>query len=212
MGTRGLRAVVIAALALGGSVNAALQTAKPGAQFESVPPLSFTCPMHPEIVEDKKGSCPICRMDLVGIRLDSVWTCSTRPLAVIESKPGRCPIDGTPLVQVTAAVSWTCPGSDKESLSPGTCADGSPMQKKFAPRAHGNHNPQHGGQFFMAADNWHHLEGSYPQAGVVRIYLYDDYTKPLPDDQVKLVRGRIVTKESLDPVTHTRKEIGRAHV
>src|SRR5947208_5722814 len=119
-------------------------------QGESLPPISYTCPMHPEIVDDKKGICPICRMDLVGIRLDSVWTCATRPLAVIETKPGRCPIDGTPLVQVTAAVSWTCPGVDQESLTPGTCADGSPMQKKYAPRAHGNHNPQHGGQFFMA--------------------------------------------------------------
>ena len=204
LGTRGLRAVVIAALALGGSVNAALQTAKPGAQFESVPPLSFTCPMHPEIVEDKKGSCPICRMDLVGIRLDSVWTCGTRPLAVIESKPGRCPIDGTPLVQVTAAVSWTCPGSDKESLSPGTCADGSPMQKKFAPRAHGNHNPQHGGQFFMAADNWHHLEGTYLSSGVFRMHFYDDFTRPLPLAQVRAIKAEVVVK---DPKSGQEKRV-----
>ena len=204
MGTRGLRAVVIAVLALGGSLNAALQTPKPGAQLESVPPLSFTCPMHPEIVEDKKGSCPICRMDLVGIRLDSVWTCGTRPLAVIESKPGRCPIDGTPLVQVTAAVSWTCPGSDKESLSPGTCADGSPMQKKFSPRAHGNHNPQHGGQFFMAADNWHHLEGTYLSSGVFRMHFYDDFTKPLPPAQVRAIKAEVVVK---DPKSGQEKRV-----
>ena len=103
LGTRGWGLRVVLAIASLVSASAAtLQSVKPAAQVESVPPLSFTCPMHPEIVEDKKGICPICRMDLVGIRLDSVWTCGTRPLAVIESKPGRCPIDGTPLVQVTA--------------------------------------------------------------------------------------------------------------
>jgi Heavy metal binding domain len=187
---RRIAAALLVVAALGGGARAALQAPRAGAQDQSVPPLSYTCPMHPEIVEDKKGSCPICRMDLVGIRLDSVWTCATRPLAVIEAKPGRCPIDGTPLVQVTAAVSWTCPGSDQESLAPGTCPDGSPMQKKYAPRAHGNHNPQHGGQFFMAADNWHHLEGTYLPTGVFRLHLYDDFTKPLPLADVRAPRSR----------------------
>jgi hypothetical protein len=179
-----------------GGAAAAPQAPRPAAQDQSVPPLSYTCPMHPEIVEDKKGNCPICRMDLVGIRLDSVWTCATRPLAVIENRPGRCPIDGTPLVQVTAAVSWTCPGSDQESLTPGTCADGSPMQKKYAPRAHGNHNPQHGGQFFMAADNWHHLEGTYLPSGVFRLHLYDDFTRPLPLADVRAIKADVVVKDA----------------
>jgi len=212
LGTRGLRTglgarggglVLAVTLALA-SANARAQGAKPAAQLESVPPLSYTCPMHPEIVDDKKGTCPICKMDLVGIRLDSVWTCGTRPLAVIESKPGRCPIDGTPLVQVTASVTWTCPGSDKESLSPGTCADGSPMHKKFAPRAHGNHNPQHGGQFFMAADNWHHLEGTYLPSGVFRMHFYDDFTKPLPLAQMRTIKAEVVVK---DPKSGQEKSV-----
>lgn len=25
----------------------------------------YTCPMHPEVVSDKEGSCPKCGMDLV---------------------------------------------------------------------------------------------------------------------------------------------------
>lgn len=27
-------------------------------------PVLFTCPMHPEVVRDVPGSCPICKMDL----------------------------------------------------------------------------------------------------------------------------------------------------
>ncbi len=30
----------------------------------------FTCPMHPEIVQDRPGSCPICGMDLVPMKPD----------------------------------------------------------------------------------------------------------------------------------------------
>jgi hypothetical protein len=133
-------AALLLALALAASPAAraaAPQTAKPASpagSAEKLPPLSYTCPMHPEILEDKGGTCPICKMDLVPIRLDSVWTCATKPLAVVRDAPGRCPIDGTALVQVTAAVSWTCTGGTEESSSPGTCADGSPKTKTFALR------------------------------------------------------------------------------
>ena len=27
----------------------------------------YTCPMHPEIIRDEPGQCPICGMDLVAI-------------------------------------------------------------------------------------------------------------------------------------------------
>ncbi len=175
-------------------------------QSDKLPPLSYVCvmPGDEDVIEDHPGKCRKCGMQLVATRLDSVWTCATRPLAVVESKPGRCPIDGSALVQVTAAVSWTCPGSDKEAVTPGMCPDGSPMRKKYSPRAHGNHNPQHGGQFFMAADNWHHLEGTYLPSGVFRLHLYDDFTKPLPASQLNAVKADVVLK---DPRTGEDKTI-----
>src|SRR5215467_15402469 len=87
------------------------------------PPLSYVCTMagDEDVIEDKPGTCRKCGMKLVGVRLDSVWTCASRPLLVVESKPGRCPVDGTPLVQVTAAVSWTCSDNPAiDVLQPGT--------------------------------------------------------------------------------------------
>ncbi len=193
---------------LAGAPVASMQTAAPAR--EQVPPLSYVCPMpgDEDVIEDKPGKCPKCGMTLVPIRLDSVWTCATRPLLVIESKPGKCPVDGTPLVQVTAAVSWTCKSDPTvDTLKPGTCKDGTAMVKKYAARAHGNHNPQHGGQFFMAPDNWHHVEGVYLPNGVFRLYLYDDFTKPLPPAKMTPIKARVVTQQTYDPATRTTKEI-----
>jgi len=186
-------ALLIFAIALTTASAAHMQTAR--APSADVPPLSYVCPMagDEDVIEDKAGRCRKCGMELKPIRLDSVWTCPLHA-AVIKDKPGTCPLDGRDLVQVTMAVSWTCPNTDLDVVSPGTCADGSPMVKKFTPRAHGNHNPQHGGLFFMAPDNWHHLEGTYRDGGVFRMYLYDDFTKPLARDQVRLMTGRIITK------------------
>src|SRR5207302_10024265 len=64
---------------------------------------------------------------------------------------------------------------------------------KYTPRPHGNHNPQHGGQFFMAPDYWHHLEGVYPRPGVFQLHVYDDYSKPLSVAQLRLVSARVLT-------------------
>jgi hypothetical protein len=198
------RAGVVLVCVLAAAAGAAARQATKSTTTDKLPPVSYVCVMagDEDVIEDHPGKCRKCGMTLVPIRLDSVWTCATKPLAVVESKPGRCPIDGTPLVQVTAALSWTCPGSDKESVSPGKCPDGSPMQKKYSPRAHGNHNPQHGGQFFMAADNWHHLEGTYLPSGVFRLHLYDDFTKPLPVAQVRAMKAEVVTT---DPKTGQEK-------
>ena len=192
-------AALLFALALAVNPAAAPQTANPAAPAaaaEKLPPLSYTCPMHPEILEDKGGTCRICKMDLVPIRLDSVWTCGTKPLAVVKDGPGRCPIDGTALVQVIATVSWICPGGSEESVSPGACADGSAKTKTYALRAHGNHNPQHGGLFFMASDNTHHLEGAYLSTGTFRMYFYDEFTKPQKTAAVQKYKATLMVKDA----------------
>jgi hypothetical protein len=167
-----------------------------------LPPLSYVCTMmgDEDVIEDKPGKCPKCGMTLVPIRLVSVFTCSSKPGLGVQETPGKCPVDGTPLERMTMSVSWTCAGVATESMSPGKCHDGTPMKAVYKLRAHGNHNPQHGGQFFMAPDNWHHLEGTYPRAGTFRMYLYDDYTRPLARAKAKDVQGHVIVKGQTFPL------------
>ena len=187
-------------------IAGAIVTAQKARPAEPIPPISYVCPMEQDadVVLDKPGKCPKCGMTLVKARLASVWTCPVHA-AVNEQSEGRCPIDGRELVRVTQVLSWTCPGTTIDADSPGKCADGSAMVTKYTPRAHGNHNPQHGGQFFMDQDNWHHLEGTYPRAGIFRVYLYDDFTKPLKLADVKKIASQappVVVMQNVDPATH----------
>jgi hypothetical protein len=173
---------------------------------EALPPLVYVCPMHSDQVAHEDGECPICKMGLEPMRIDNTYTCPIHSV-VSERQPGKCPICGRTLGEITVAVAWKCTGSDQELTEPSRCKDGTTAVRVQKMLAHGNHNPQHGGQFFMATDAWHHLEGTYPSPGVFRVYLYDNYTKPLSAARTAAVKARVVTKETTDPQTFVTREV-----
>lgn len=71
---------------------------------------TWICPMHPEVVKDGKGSCPICGMDLVPKEeapaapeaAHETWVCPMHP-EIVKDRKGSCPICGMDLVKKEAA-------------------------------------------------------------------------------------------------------------
>ena len=59
---------------------------------------TYTCPMHPEVRQDKPGSCPKCGMALEPITVSPPkekieYTCPMHP-EIVRDEPGNCPICG----------------------------------------------------------------------------------------------------------------------
>ena len=62
----------------------------------------WTCGMHPEVIQEEPGICPICHMDLVPVKEeaghgDGLFSCPMHP-EILEEGPGSCPICGMDLV------------------------------------------------------------------------------------------------------------------
>jgi len=58
--------------------------------MEQPHPQKYTCPMHPEIVQDKPGSCPICGMNLVLMKEET-----GSPSLHLPNEDGKTPMDRT---------------------------------------------------------------------------------------------------------------------
>ena len=65
--------------------------------------------------------------------------------------------------------------------------------------AHTDHEPRHDGTFFMAFNEIHHLEGSLTEPGLFRVYLYDEFTQPLPSERLSGASGTLHWGQFPDP-------------
>ena len=83
-----------------------------------------------------------------------------------------------------------------DAQTPGASHNSAHHDSKQKP--HSDHIPKHCGVFLMALDNIHHLEGVLLQPGIFRIYLYDEYTKPLSAAKVEQASGTVQVGESAD--------------
>lgn len=169
----------------------------------ALPPLSWTCPMHPEVVDDQSGKCPICKMALTPVRLELVWSCQLHPDAMTDRQQGRCRICGRQLSRIIKALSFTCPvHKTVNEVNPGRCPiDKRTLVARYSLRPHGDHNPKHGGNFIMAPNNWH-VEATHPAPSQFRLYVYDDYSRPFVP---KGFTSRIVVGDTSIPFKPTAR-------
>ncbi len=119
---------------------------------------------------------------------ESVYWCPNRGLADHElidyTRPGTCDVCGTPLAQKAQFEqrhTWTCltascPEFKALFYGPGLCPDcGQPVTGM----GHMDHTPLHNGEFFMADNLYHHLEGTLTEPGKFKLYFYDDWKTPM---------------------------------
>jgi len=93
--------------------------------------------------------------------------------------------------------------SCQEGTSPGAETGGEAMadMENMADMegTHEDHDPKHGGIFFMALDEVHHLEGTLSSPGMFRVYLYNAMTMPLDDEIVQEASGTLHWGEFPEP-------------
>jgi FtsP/CotA-like multicopper oxidase with cupredoxin domain len=71
----------------------------PAAMPEAAGPITYACPMHPDVTSTEPGRCPKCGMKLLASQAPTVTTyaCPMHP-EVISDQPGHCPKCGMKLL------------------------------------------------------------------------------------------------------------------
>ncbi len=60
-------------------------------------PVSYSCPLHAEVLREEPGHCPECGMKLLAVEAPSSYTCPMHP-EIIRDQPGHCPECGMKLL------------------------------------------------------------------------------------------------------------------
>ena len=72
----------------------------PAAMPAGTGPVTYACPMHPEVTSEQPGRCPKCGMKLLATQVSSAPTSYVCPMhpEVTSEQPGRCPKCGMKLL------------------------------------------------------------------------------------------------------------------
>ena len=187
---------------------------------------TFLCVDHFESASVVPAGCTVCDKLLVAVPEGKIWKCTRHPEVVVDD-PGGCPVCDLELVEVLVGLVWVCPKSLEESLgeegatgltilrlqgrSLGFSTEevafgekdcslcGRPLLGVTVQVPHGDHHPRHGGVFRMASDNLHHMEAVVSPPGVLRLFFFDSYTRPMAAGAFKAryLRARLDEKEGL---------------
>jgi FtsP/CotA-like multicopper oxidase with cupredoxin domain len=136
----------------------------PAAMPAGAGPVTYACPMHPEVTSDQPGRCPKCGMKLLATQAPAAtaYACPMH-LEVVSDQPGHCPKCGMKLLATTAPTSYVCPmHPEVVSDQPGRCPKCGMklLAAESIPGPAAARDPAtmdaHGGH---AADHDHHGEG-----------------------------------------------------
>jgi FtsP/CotA-like multicopper oxidase with cupredoxin domain len=97
----------------------------PAAMPEAAGPVTYACPMHPDVTSAEPGRCPMCGMKLLASQAPTVTTyaCPMHP-EVVSDQPGHCPKCGMKLLasQAHTVTAYACPmHPEVVSDQPGHC-------------------------------------------------------------------------------------------
>ena len=155
-------------------------------------------PGDEDVLEDKPGSCPKCKMDLVPVRLDAKWWCPVHQALEVHDGPGKCRRDGRDLVQVTVAESWTCARRAGQEAARArhvrrrvaredqlrAARARRPQPASWRPVLHGHRR---------VAPHRGHVPAGRPRS---RVFFYDNFTKPLA--RARAFTGSVAIRDKSD--------------
>jgi FtsP/CotA-like multicopper oxidase with cupredoxin domain len=70
----------------------------PAAMPEGAGPVTYACPMHPEVTSEEPGRCPKCGMKLLATAAPAITYACPMHLEVTSDQPGHCPKCGMKLL------------------------------------------------------------------------------------------------------------------